>query len=315
MAISLIFSGLLYRVSSQELEHNVNRQLGYFNNFLGPNDFDIYNSMRQRQLDEDTSRLKANLLVFNILVLAGGGAASYWLARRTLQPIEAALAAQSRFAADASHELRTPLTAIQTENEVALRNARLTKDEALSLVRSNLEEVAKLRALSEGLLRLANGAGQDISKENVNINKAVAAAVERQTKAAEAKKIKITSRVSNSNVRGDYDALVELFSILIDNAIKYSNSSTKVNITTKPRGKQLAIKIADQGQGIAPEELSRIFERFYRADHSRSKTNTAGGYGLGLAIAKQIVELHNGYITVQSVPGRGSAFTVNLPGA
>lgn len=314
MAISLVFSGLLYRVSSQELEHNVNRQLGYFNNFLGPNDFDIYNNLRQHQLNEDIAHLKANLLVFNIVVLAAGGAASYWLARRTLRPIEAALESQSRFAADASHELRTPLTAIQTENEVALRNARLTKDEAVSLVKSNLEEVAKLKALSEGLLRLANGAGQDIEHQLVAINKVVAAAIERHEKPAGDKRIRITAKVTDAKVKGDYEALVELFSILIDNAIKYSGRSTQVKITSRLRNKHIEVRIADQGQGVEAQELPHIFERFYRSDRSRTRKD-AGGYGLGLAIAKQIVQLHNGYITVQSSPGKGSVFTASLPAA
>jgi two-component system, OmpR family, sensor histidine kinase CiaH len=312
MAISLIFSGLLYRVSSQELQHNVNRQLGYFNNFLGPNDFNIYNDMRQRQLNEDTGSLRASLVFFNVLVLAAGGGASYWLARRTLTPIEAALIAQSRFAADASHELRTPLTAIQTENEVALRNPRLTKDDAVSLVKSNLEEVAKLRALSEGLLRLANGAGQEINVQPVEIGGIIKKSIERYAKAAEAKNMTIVRRIPASKVTGDPEALVELFSILIDNAIKYSDKSTKISISSKPRNKLLEVRIADQGRGIAAGDLPHIFERFYRTDSSRSRDGS-GGYGLGLAIAKRIAELHKGYITVESDPGKGSAFTVSLP--
>jgi signal transduction histidine kinase len=312
MAISLIFSGLLYRVSSQELEHNVNRQLGYFNNFLGPNDFNVYNSMRQRQLHEDTANLRASLVFFNFLVLAGGGAASYWLARRTLEPIESALVAQSRFAADASHELRTPLTAIQTENEVALRNSRLTKDEAIGLVKSNLEEVAKLRSLSEGLLRLANGAEQQITLSQVNISDVIQQAVERYAKAADLKKITIAAHVPPAKITGDRDALAELFSILIDNAIKYSGKSTKINLSSRIHNKRLEIKVADQGQGITGVDLPHIFERFYRTDTSRARSGS-GGYGLGLAIAKQIAELHKGYITVESAPGKGSAFSVSLP--
>ena len=312
MAISLIFSGLLYRVSSQELAHNVNRQLGYFNNFLGPNDFNAYTQMRQRQLDEDTGNLRASLVFFNVLVLAAGGGASYWLARRTLTPIETALVAQSRFAADASHELRTPLTAIQTENEVALRNPRLTKDAAVSLVKSNLEEVAKLRALSEGLLRLANGAGQKIDMRPTDIAHAVKQAADRYAKAADNKNIVITRRVPAGMVIGDKEALAELFSILLDNSIKYSDPSTKVSITSRSRNKRTEIKVADQGQGIAAAELPHIFERFYRTDSSRARAGS-GGYGLGLAIAKQIAQLHRGYITVESSPGKGSAFTVSLP--
>ncbi|HET7827871.1 MAG TPA: histidine kinase dimerization/phospho-acceptor domain-containing protein, partial [Candidatus Saccharimonadales bacterium] len=134
MSVSLIFSVILYNVSSADLQRNAKRQLGYFNNFLGPDDFNNYNLIRQRQLNEDKRNLKGSLVLFNLAVLAGGGAASYLLARRTLRPIEEALSVQSRFAADASHELRTPLTAIQTENEVALRNPALKKSQAVALL-------------------------------------------------------------------------------------------------------------------------------------------------------------------------------------
>src|SRR5258708_7153343 len=118
MAVSLLFSTALYQVSFNELGRNADRQVGYFNNILGPDEFDNYALLRQHQLDNDRSRLKTNLIVFNLLVLCAGGAASYLLAKRTLRPIEDALESQSRFAADASHELRTPLAAIQSENEV-----------------------------------------------------------------------------------------------------------------------------------------------------------------------------------------------------
>jgi signal transduction histidine kinase len=313
VTISLIFSGLFYQVSSQELERNVNRQLGYFNNFLGPRDIDSYNSLRQRQISEDRSHLKANLIVFNLLVLAGGGAGSYWLARRTLKPIEDALSSQSRFAADASHELRTPLTAIQAENEVALRNRGLTKAQAVSLLKSNLEEVAKLKTLSEGLLRLASGA-QNVGEEHIAVGTIIEMAIQRQSKAASAKKIEIISQPSALSVRGDLDGLSELVSILLDNAVKYSPPKSKVNIMARQKNNQVSIKVSDEGQGIAAADLPHIFERFYRTDSSRNK-NDGGGYGLGLAIAKKIAELHNGYISVESSPNKGSAFTLSLPAA
>jgi signal transduction histidine kinase len=313
VTISLIFSGLLYQVSSQDLERNVNRQLGYFNNFLGPRDIDSYNSLRQRQINEDRSHLKANLIVFNLLVLAAGGAGSYWLARRTLEPIEDALSSQSRFAADASHELRTPLTAIQTENEVALRSRALTKAQAVSLLKSNLEEVAKLKTLSEGLLRLASGA-QNVGEEHIAVGTMIEMAIQRQMKAASAKKIEIISQPSALSVRGDLDGLSELVSILLDNAVKYSPPKSKVNIMARQKNNQVSIKVSDEGQGIAAADLPHIFERFYRTDSSRNK-NDGGGYGLGLAIAKKIAELHNGYISVESSPNKGSAFTLSLPAA
>ena len=311
MAVSLIFSGLLYQVSSNDLQRNVNRQLGYFNNFLGPGDFDNYSNLRQRQLDDDKRHLRASLLFFNSVVLVGGGLASYWLARRTLRPIEDALESQSRFAADASHELRTPLTAIQTENEVALRNPALKKEEAVALLKSNLEEVGKLKALSEGLLKLANSSGRLADPQPVLIKPVVAEAVDRLAKTAELKKVKVADKTTDTIIKGDPASLTELIYVLLDNAIKFSPAGGRVTITSRRHNKDVAISITDKGPGIDAADLPMIFERFYQIDDSRNK-QAAGGYGLGLAIARKITETHGGHIEVKSTPGKGSSFIVHL---
>jgi len=314
MAISLVFSFSLYHVSGDDLGRNVNRQIGYFNNFLGPDESQSYGILRQRQLNEDLRHLKSNLILFNLLVLAGGGAASYLLARRTLDPIEEALETQSRFASDASHELRTPLTAIQTENEVALRDKNLTKARAVDLLKSNLEEVAKLRGLSEGLLRLAAGNGSVTSPQTVSLKEVSVIAIGRYEKAAEAKRISLINQVPALKALGDKDSLAELLSIFIDNSIKYSGRSGSVRLSGSRQGKQVSLSVEDKGQGIKPADLPRIFERFYQADPSRNKSR-AGGYGLGLAIAKKIVDAHQGHIEVASTVGSGTVFTVFLPAA
>jgi two-component system sensor histidine kinase CiaH len=314
MAISLVFSLSLYRVSSDDLTRNVNRQIGYFNNLIGPDETQNYRALRSRQLDQDLTHLKTSLLLFNMLVLAGGGGASYWLARRTLEPIEASLESQSRFASDASHELRTPLTAIQTENEVALRNKNLTKSQAIGLLRSNLEEVAQLKTLSEGLLRLANGQGSIENPQPVSLKKITGEAVARYTKAAQTKKIKIIHIAANLKVSGDEDSLIELVSIFLDNSIKYSPKGSIIHLKAKPHHKNIRITVADSGIGISQADLPHIFERFYRTDTARTK-NSQAGYGLGLAIAQRICEAHHGYIEVASTPGAGTVFSIVLPGA
>jgi len=314
MAVSLMFSGLLYQVSTNDLAHNVNRQIGYFNNFLGPGDSDNYSSLRRNQLNQDTNHLKANLIIFNAMVLAAGGAASYWLARRTLEPIEAALESQTRFAADASHELRTPLTAIQTENEVALRNPALNKSQAIELLKSNLEEVAKLKALSEGLLRLANGGGKIEDPQVLSLKQIMQEAQQRLSKTAELNQITVVSKIGDFQIMGDRLSLIELFSVFIDNAIKFSQPGSKVNLSATKNHRDIQVEIKDNGRGIAAADLPMIFERFYQSDNSRSKITT-GGYGLGLAIAKKIAEAHGGHIEVKSVPRKGSSFIVHLPSA
>lgn len=314
MALSIGCSVALYHVSRGDLARNNRRQATFFNGFLGPSDFNDYNRLRESQLDEDLGHLRANLILFNFLVLVGGGAASYALARRTLKPIEDSMEAQTRFTADASHELRTPLTAMQTEIEVALRDKSITRNQAIKLLVSNLEEVAKLKALADGLLKLASEDGNGIVKEPAPIKEVVSEAVARNAKSASAKKIVIKQNIQDLMASGDFQSLVELVNILLDNAIKYSPSGSEVKLTTTRKDKSLLLSVADKGQGIKASELPRIFDRFYRADTSRNK-DQANGYGLGLAIAKKIVELHNGTIEVKSAPGKGSVFTVALPTA
>ncbi|PJE65540.1 hypothetical protein COU91_01070 [Candidatus Saccharibacteria bacterium CG10_big_fil_rev_8_21_14_0_10_47_8] len=312
MALSIGCSVALYHVSRNDLARNNRRQATFFNGFLGPTDFNDYNHLRKTQLDEDLGHLRANLILFNFLVLVGGGAASYVLARRTLKPIEDSLEAQTRFTADASHELRTPLTAMQTEIEVALRDRAITKNQAIKLLVSNLEEVAKLKALSDGLLKLASENSDGMIRESIAVNEIVAEAVTRYSKTATARKITLKQGLKNLSVEGDRQSLVELIGILLDNAIKYSPAGSEIKITTAKKDKQVLISIADQGQGIKASDLPHIFDRFYRADASRNKEQ-ANGYGLGLAIAKKIAKLHHSTIEVKSAVGKGSVFTVTIP--
>ena len=313
MILSLGASFALYQVSSNELEANANRQIGYFEGFLGPRDLNVYSGLRNHLINEDRNHLKANLFLFNLLVLMAGGAISYALARRTLEPIEEALEAQKRFTADASHELRTPLTAMQSENEVALRNTSLTKDQAVRQIKSNLEEVEKLKALSEGLLALANTDRDSDFYQALSTQEIVKGAVERTAKVAKTKSITITQKNGpDLTINGSQQNLIDLLVILIDNAIKYSQKGGEVTICTTKKDKSAAISVSDLGMGIKAQELPHIFERFYQADASRTKNN-AGGYGLGLAIAKKIAETHNAYISVKSTLNKGSTFTVHLP--
>lgn len=312
MAISLAFSFALYHVSSNDLGQNVDRQIIYFTGFLTPYDSLNYQQLRQNQLKQDKNHLRDSLILFNFIVLAGGGAASYALARRTLQPIEDSLEAQKRFTGDASHELRTPLTAMQTEIEVALRNSKLTKPEAVELLKSNLEEVNKLRSLSEGLLKLTSADGEQDFGEVVDLKRVVLQAIEQNQKTAESKAIKLEARLRETEVRGNYHNLVQLVSILLDNGIKYSPRGSKVLIDLQSKERHINIKISDKGIGIKPDDLPHIFERFFRADISRSK-NESSGYGLGLALAKKIADTHDGAIEVESAPRKGSTFTLSLP--
>lgn len=315
MAISILFSVVIYGTSEQELRQSFHRESVIYQ--IGPGfRFNMNDGRSDTTLEElfdrAKSRLMLNLVIINagILILAGG--ASFVLARRTLTPIEAALEAQGRFAADASHELRTPLTAMKSEIEVALRGKELSGDEARQLLESNLEEIAKLEALSIGLLKLAQQDGQTIAKAPIDMREASDAAIKRLSAAAKKQGVQIDNQIGNLTVGGDHDSIVELLAILLDNAIKYSPAKSTITLGATAHGHWAHITVRDEGQGIKALDIPHIFDRFYRADSSRSKQQIAG-YGLGLSIAKKITDLHGGTIEVTSRTGKGSVFTVKLP--
>jgi two-component system sensor histidine kinase CiaH len=317
MTISLFFSVNVYQLSMQEFARGYGTPNKIIN--IAPQTGGI--AYLQDRLVEERNQLYADarqrvvfrLVLTNLVILVGGGVLSYYLARRTLKPIEDAHDAQSRFTADASHELRTPLTAMQSETEVALMDPGLTLEKAKKQLASNLEEMGKLTALSDGLLRLAQLENKELRRMPVPVDTVVEHALDRVLPWAEKKHILITvGGAKHVRTTGDTTALTEALVILLDNAVKYSPEKTEISVTVQKGTRQIAIEVADQGAGIKATELPHIFERFYRADAARSKQHVSG-YGLGLAIAKNIAGLHGGDITVESTPGKGSRFTLVLP--
>ncbi len=315
MLISLFFSIVLYNLAANQLESSLRRQ---YVKLTPGSTIVVPRGPNPVQVAEEVENARQNLLLeliyFNAIILALSGAISYLLARQTVKPIQDALEAQSRFTADASHELRTPLAAMQTEIEIALRANKISTSEARELLQSNLEEVIKLRNLSDGLLRLAraDSDGKNLTTSKINLNLAVKEAIKRVAVAAKNKKIIITNEVKKVSVYAEKDSLIELIVILLDNSIKYSQKKAEVKITYSTSPNHIKLSIADSGPGIAKKDLEHIFERFYRADNSRTK-KSGSGYGLGLSIAAKIAQLHGGSIGVKSAIGKGSVFTVVLP--
>jgi signal transduction histidine kinase len=194
---------------------------------------------------------------------------------------------------------------------VALRNKSLNVAESKELLSSNLEEISKLEALSNGLLKLAQHDQNKLPKETVEVKPVIASAVARLDTVMKQREMKLKQQLTDFKVTGDSESLVELLVVLLDNAIKYSEPKTTVTISTRTHGHYGYLSVADQGRGIKASEIPHVFERFYRADDSRSKTQT-DGYGLGLSIAQKVAEAHDGVISVQSTPGKGSTFTLKL---
>lgn len=317
MTISLFFSATLYQTSMRELGRGLRGPTTVINSPVGPG---FSTGIRQQIIDEGEdryvmarTRIINQLIIINIFILIGGGALCYYLALRTLKPIEEAHEAQSRFTADASHELRTPITAIRTENEVALLDPKLTLKEAKQQLQSNVEELEKLTTLSEGLLRLAQIDNNHLEKSPVSTKSIVTNAIMRVLPQAEKCNILIKpEQKADLNVLGDEVSLTEALVTLIDNAVKYSPPKSEVIVRVRADQRHALFEVIDQGVGIKATEIPHLFERFYRADSSRTKQRV-DGYGLGLAIAQNIIERHDGTISVKSAPDKGSTFSVKLP--
>jgi signal transduction histidine kinase len=309
MTMSVGFSVVFYHTSVHELNRPAPQRVSLVEVVESGQSLEDFLANRAAQ---GRHRLLANLVLVNVAALAGGTCLSYYLARRTLTPIEAAMEAQSRFTSDASHELRTPLATIQAENEVALRNPDLTLARAKQLLRSNLEESYKLKALSDGLLQLSQAENQATPLRPVSLGMIATDALNSVIKPAQDKHITIEDTVPDLSVHGDARLLTQALVILLDNAIKYSPAGSTVYLSAKPSGKQVAITVRDHGPGISATDQLHIFDRFYRADQSRTKQQVSG-YGLGLSIAKKIVTQLGGSLTVTSQPGKGAAFSIYLP--
>ena len=304
-ALSLLFSVIVFSIATQELQRPFDRPHTANGIF-----YDVeFERIRSDREDIARASLVKNLLAFNLIVITAGGVSSYLLARRTLQPVEDALEAQTRFNSDVSHELRTPLAVMQSEIEIALRNKKTSAAARDTVLKSNLEEIHNLQALTERLLTLSSD--KELPTTSIQLDEAVTEAINRVLPFALQKKITIENTVGKLQVTVNFEALTDSLVILLDNAIKYSPAKSQVKITATQQGRYVVLKVKDEGPGIDKTDLPHVFDRFYRADQSRSKSNVPG-HGLGLSIAKRNIETMGGTIQVNSIPGKGSTFTVRL---
>jgi two-component system OmpR family sensor kinase len=227
----------------------------------------------------------------------------------TLARVERLFNAQQRFMQDVSHELRTPLTVIK--GNVDLIRKMGADPESLDSI---TQEADRLRRLVDDLLMLARAeAGRlPITLKPVDLDGVLLEVFgEMQVLAGDKVQLKVTE-IDQAEVNGDRDRLKQVFINLISNAIKYTPQGGLVTVSLTKGPEKVRVSIRDTGPGIPAKDIPQIFDRFYRAERSRTRAR-AGGYGLGLSIANWIVEKHGGQIEVDSVEGQGSTFAVVLP--
>lgn len=232
-----------------------------------------------------------------------------------LDRLDRAYEAQRRFTADASHELRSPLTVLRGELELARRRQR-SPEEYERVIDSALEEVERLSRLTEDLLTLSRSdAGvMKLRPEEGDYADCTGWVIERLRIRAAEEHVKLTLDAPGQ-IPGyfDRDLVSRLVWNLTENAIKFTPAGGRVAVTLGTVGDTVRLEVADSGPGIPPEQLSRIFTRFHRADAARARDGTAAGTGLGLPIAQTIVALHGGTITASNREGGGARFRVEVP--
>ncbi len=269
-------------------------------------------------LYQDLAQAKRSILL-QLLIIDGGivtvsTALAYLLATKTLAPIQKAVEEQKRFIGDAAHELKTPIAALKTSLEVNLLTEKLTPN-VKTILNENLEDVSQLEKLTESLISLARIEDKTMKFQKLALAPILFRAVKTVTPLAKKKKIKIeVSNVSESiELHSEETMLFDLLIIFLDNAIKYSQEKTTIQVAVSKKQNQVLIKIIDQGVGIAESDLSHIFDRFYRADKSRTHVMGASGFGLGLSLAQKIMDAHRGHIKVTSTLNQGTTFTLIFP--
>jgi signal transduction histidine kinase len=311
LIIVLLFSLPIFGIASNKLDRATMRQGEIFREAPGrPLDDERPEQRLRREevIEQERSDLLKQIIFIDILIVSAGAVASYYFAKRTLRPIEEAHEAQGRFTADASHELRTPLATMQAEIEVALRDKNPSAKSLQGTLKSNLEEIARLRGLSDQLLTLTKVDTNALVKKQFSLSKAT---VKRIDELQNQYSIQIKNDIKpNINFVGDEHLVIEVVTILVDNAVRYSDKKPEITLTKHSEAIYLAV--SDKGIGIQEAEYSRIFERFYRG---RNITTQKNGHGLGLSLAQEIATKSGGYITVESQYGKGSTFTLVLPSA
>lgn len=270
--------------------------------------------LRHLFLDRAQDIIQSRIIFDDIIVLSFVLVLGFLLTKWTLKPIKESMDRQKRFIADASHELRTPVAILKTQVEVAMRKKQISNSEAQEILSDVLGEVNVLANLANNLLSLSKQTS-DISKKGftkISINKILNDSILKMNVIAEEKKIALVNKVESmeSYVNGDPVMLTQLFFNILNNAINYTPMGGVIKISNKVKNNNTVINIEDNGKGIPQDKISHIFEPFYR---SLDGDTVQDGAGLGLTIAKSIVEIHNGEISIKSEINRGTSVEITLP--
>jgi len=266
----------------------------------------------QEELEDKYADLIAAFVAIAILALILVAAGGFFLVRKSTQPIERSIVFMRRFMADAAHELRTPITILRTRAEVALQQPRDTAN-YVSALRGIEVESRRLGSIVESLLVLARAdAGErQIEKERIFLDDIAIDAAGAAQVVARQKNVEVrVDEFEEAPIEGDSSLIRQLVMIVLDNAVKFTDAGGQVHVRVSMIDGAPTFSVADTGIGIKAEELGRVFQRFFRGETARSRTE---GAGLGLSIASWIAREHDASISLKSEPGQGTTVTVTFP--
>ncbi len=245
------------------------------------------------------------ILVFSIIILG------FFLTHKTLEPIKTNMQKQKRFIADASHELRTPIAVVISGLEVNLSNKKLDLPTAKKTLENTLNEMREFSKLSNDLLDLSKyDSKKQNNYESIIIDDLIKTIVEKNKNLTNIKNIEIKTNLnSNTIIKGNKIELSRVFLNILDNAIKNTPQNGIISLSSKITFRKYCLNISDNGVGIKKDMLEKIFDPFFQGDNSRN-TN---GAGLGLTLAKKIIENHKGEISIKSEENKGTNVQISLP--
>ena len=266
------------------------------------------------QYDTVLFQLVKSLVGIGLISLIGLLFISIYLTNKSIIPIKEAFEKQKQFIADASHELKTPLAIIKTNTSLVLSHPEDTIKNQTKWINYINSQADRMSELISEMLSLAkmDDAENKLTLVPINMSKIIESMILMFDAVIYENNINLETNISKDlHINGDKESLKKLFSIIMDNAIKYTDKNGSITVSLFSDKNKVKMIIRNTGEGIAPEDLERVFERFYRVDKSRNRET--GGYGLGLSIASSIVKDHKGKIYARSKVGSFTSFIVEIP--
>ncbi len=274
----------------------------------------VYSGVDVTEQKNVLKRLSTVLLMLTVLFTFAAMLLSFFMAGKAIRPIIQSIESQREFVNDASHELRTPLSILTSGFEIIeAEEGDQLSDFSKQTVEDMAGEVRRMSSLVNDLLVLARSDSGKLvlEKEQFNLSELIASSVRSFSRIGEAKGVSFTSKLKNEvYVVGDKERLQQLLYLLLDNALKYNVEGGSIHVQLSECDAEILMSVEDTGIGIAPEHQQKVFDRFYRVDQSRSRNQ--GSNGIGLSIARLIVEAHEGRIVLNSTIDKGTSFTIIL---